>query len=398
MTDGLCWAGQRIDGSFAARVTPDVDTLGACIRCGNCTACCPTAGLMRVPPQRLMRMIRLGLREEALRSRSSWLCTSCDACTTQCPRGIRVLDTMLGLKRYAVAQGVEVPEDVDLLRATLRSARNIAGEPNAERLMWSQNLPQQIPGLSRAPGADVLYFVGCVSAFYPRAFSIPQAFGRILAHAGVSFTTMAGEEWCCGYPLLNAGLDEEVGALVEHNVAQVLALGARVLVTTCPSCFYAWKLLYPRYARLPPGLTIMHASQLLAELLDARRIRPGIVSQAVTYHDPCDLGRKGGEVEAPRRVLGALPGVEVIEMASNRENALCCGGGGDVKIASHDATLEVAQRRLRQALDIDVDVIVSACQQCKRALIGAAQASRHPVKSVDLTEIVWKSLHGKVAW
>jgi Fe-S oxidoreductase len=90
--------------------------------------------------------------------------------------------------------------------------------------------------------------------------------------------------------------------------------------------------------------------------------------------------------------------VELIEMASNRENALCCGGGGDVKISSHDATLDVARRRLAQALDIDVDVIVSACQQCKRALIGAAQASRQPVKAVDLTEVVWKSLHGKVDW
>lgn len=398
MSQVLSCEAEQSDGSFAARVTPDVESLATCIGCGSCTASCPTGALMPVAPQRLMRMVRLGLRDEALRSRSYWLCTSCDACTAHCPRGIRLLETMIGLKRYAVAHGVGVPEDLELLRTTLGNARNISGEPNAERLMWSQNIPQQIPGLSRAPGADVLYFVGCVSAFYPRAFSIPQAFGRILAHAGVSFTTMAGEEWCCGYPLLNAGLEQDVGAFIEHNVAQVEALGARVLVTTCPSCYYAWKVLYPRYVRLPPNLTILHSSQLLAELLDARRIRPGIVSQAVTYHDPCDLARKGGEFEAPRHVLGALPGVELIEMAGNRLNALCCGGGGDVKIASHDATLDVAQRRLRQALDIDIDVIVSACQQCKRALIGAAEASRHPVKAVDITEIVWKSLHGKVAW
>lgn len=398
MAGGLSWTEQQFDGSFAAEVTPDVESFAACIHCGSCTACCPTANLMTVTPQRLMRMVRLGLRDEALRSRSFWLCTSCDACTRQCPRGIHVLDTMIGLKGYAVTHGIEVPEDLELLRSTLRTTRNISVEPNAERLMWSQNIPQQIQGLSRTAGVDVLYFVGCISSFYPRAFSIPQAFGRILAYAGVSFTTLAGEEWCCGYPLLNAGLGGEVGEFVEHNLAQVRALGAKLLVMTCPSCYYAWKVLYPRYVQLPSDLTILHSSQLLAELLDQRRIRPGIISQAVTYHDPCDLGRKCGEIEAPRHVLGVLPGVELIEMASNRENALCCGGGGDVRIASHDATLDVAQRRLRQAIDIDVDVIVSACQQCKRALIGAAQVSRHAVRTVDLTEVVWKSLHGKVDW
>lgn len=389
---------QLSDGAFAAQVTPDVESLASCIHCGSCTACCPTGSLMAVTPQRLMRLVHLGLRDEALRSRAYWLCTSCQACNGQCPRGIRLQETMVGLKRHAIAHGLEVPEDLELLRRTLRATHNISGDPNEERLAWSQNLPQPLPGLLPARGADVLYFVGCVSAFYPRAFSIPQAFGRTLAHAGVTFTTLAGEEWCCGYPLLNAGLDEEVGALIEHNLAQVRALGARQLVMTCPSCYYAWKVLYPRYVQLPPELTILHSSQLLAELLDRRRIRPGITSQVVTYHDPCDLGRKCGETEAPRHVLGALPGVELVEMASNRGEALCCGGGGDVKIFSHDATVEVARRRLRQALDIDVDVIVSGCQQCKRALIGAAQASRQAVKAVDLTEVVWQTLHGKVAW
>jgi heterodisulfide reductase subunit D len=142
----------------------------------------------------------------------------------------------------------------------------------------------------------------------------------------------------------------------------------------------------------------MHATQFLAELLDGKRIRPGMTSLAVTYHDPCDLGRKSGEVAAPRHVLNSLPGVELVEMASCREHGLCCGGGGDVKISSHEATMDVARRRLGQALQIDADVIVSACQQCKRALIAAAQAARQPVKVVDIAELVWETLHDKVAW
>jgi heterodisulfide reductase subunit D len=170
------------------------------------------------------------------------------------------------------------------------------------------------------------------------------------------------------------------------------------MVTTCPSCHYTWTKLYPRIASLPPGLTIMHATEFLAELLDGRRIEPGVLPRAVTYHDPCDLGRKGGVFDAPRHVLGRLPGVEMSEMANTGENALCCGGGGDVKIFSYETTMDVAKRRVRQAVDIDADTIVSACQQCKRALIGAAQLTRHPVRVVDLTELVWESLHNQVQW
>lgn len=398
MTRALYCTDEHLDRSFAEQITSDVESFFTCIQCGSCTASCPTASRMTLSPQRLSRLIRLGLKDETLASRDFWLCTSCNACTAHCPRGISMLEAMIGLKAYAVRHGCDVPADLELLRETIRTVRNISGDPAADRLLWSRNLPQPLSEVLPRKGADVLYFPGCVASFYPRAFSVSQAFGRTLAHAGVSFTTMGVEEWCCGYPLLNVGLENEVGELVEHNLAQVKALGATRLVMTCPSCFYTWKMLYPKVAAIPSNLTIMHASQFLAELLDGRRIRPDAVPRVVTFHDPCDLGRKSHEVEAPRHVLSALPGVELREMANTRENTLCCGGGGDVKIFSHEAEMDTARRRLRQALDIKADTIVSACQQCKRALIGATQLARQPVKVIDLTELVWESLLNQVSW
>lgn len=398
MTEALGWPNERPEHCFASQVTPDLAALLSCIQCGSCTSCCPTANRMNIGPRQLSRLIRLGLKDEALASKSFWLCAACDACTAHCPRGISLLETMIGLKAYAIAHGLEVPEDLELLRTTLKSVRNISGDPNAERSLWSRNLPQPLIEVSGKKGADVLFFVGCVSAFYPRAFSIPQALGRTLEHAGVSFTTLGAEEWCCGFPLINLGLAHEAQELVEHNLERVRALDARLLVTTCPSCFYTWTRLYPRFGRLPPNLAVMHASQFLAELIDGGKIRPGAMSRVVTYHDPCDLGRKSGVFDAPRHVLGRLPGVELTEMANTRENALCCGGGGDVKIFSYETTMEVAKIRVRQAVDVDADTVVSACQQCKRALTGAAQLTRHPVRVIDLAEIVWESLHNQVVW
>jgi len=353
---------------------------------------------MSVSPQHLMRLIRLGLESEVLESRSFWLCTSCSACSTHCPRGIPLLDLIIELKSYSMNQGRRIPDDVRLLRETLGQTHNISGDPNDQRLGWSANLPQPLRSAEPGNGADVLYFVGCVGSFYPRAFSIPQAFGRILDHAGIRFTTLGGDEWCCGYPLYTTGVKSDFEALVEHNLAKVKKLGVSRLVTTCPSCYYAWKILYPKVAPLPDGLSIVHSSQLLAELLDEKRIRPGILSRVVTYHDPCDLGRKSGEFDAPRHILKSLPGVEFRELANIRESALCCGGGGDVKIFSHDTTMDVARRRVSQAIDIGADTIVSSCQQCKRAFMGALQAMRQPMNVVDVTELVWETMLDKVEW
>jgi len=398
MTTLKYWADDRIDLTFSKRLSPDGERLSACIQCGSCTACCPTANRMPVSPQHLTRLIRLGLETEVLDSRAFWLCTSCGACSAHCPRGIPILDLIIELKSYSMQHGRRAPEDVELLRETLQQTHNISGDPNDKRLGWSANLPQPLQSIESSNGADILYFVGCVGSFYPRAFSIPQAFGRILDHVGIRFTTLGENEWCCGYPLFTTGVKSDFGELVERNLAKVRELGVGKIVTTCPSCYHAWKVIYPRFAPLPSGLTIVHASQFLAELLDDKRIRPGILSQVVTYHDPCDLGRKSGEFDAPRHILKSLPGVEFRELANIRESSLCCGGGGDVKIFSHDTTMDVARRRVSQAIDIRADTIVSSCQQCKRAFMGALQAMRHPLNVVDVTALVWETMLDKVEW
>jgi len=353
---------------------------------------------MGVSPQRLGRLIRLGMEEEVLASGAFWQCTSCAACTFHCPRGIPLPEVIVELKRHAWRRGLDPPEEVRLLNESVRTFRNISGEPNDDRLRWSANLPQPLKDIQGVRDADVLYFVGCIASFYPRGFGIAQGFGRILQLAGIRFTTLGAGEWCCGYPLINSGMSDEVTEFVDHNLAMVRELGIKTLVTTCPSCFYTWKSVYPSFSSATSDLTILHATQLLAELLDAGRLRPGPLNQIVTYHDPCDLARKGGEMDAPRHVLRSVPGLEIREMANTGVNALCCGGGGDVKLLDLDTTLEVALRRVTQAVDVGSETVVTACQQCKRALVSAVQWMRKPIRVVDVVELLWQSLADEVDW
>jgi Fe-S oxidoreductase len=140
------------------------------------------------------------------------------------------------------------------------------------------------------------------------------------------------------------------------------------------------------------GLKLQHATEFLAELLAGDGIALGPVEEMVTYHDPCDLGRKSGVYDPPRQVLSRIPGLELREMALARENALCCGGGGDVEMADSAVTFGVAEQRLAHVQATGTKTVVSACQQCKRTLQEGARRNRIRVRALDVVELLWRSV------
>ncbi len=291
VTDALDFTSRELDFEFGEEITPHLEELRTCIQCGTCSASCPTAYAMDYTPRQLWRLMLLGLEEEVLNSRTFWLCTTCACCTVRCPRGILLTDTMLALKSYALKRGANVPETILKVGETVTTNYNISGDENETRLIWSENLERVPEGIEAKKGAEVLYFVGCVSSFYPRTYSIPQSLVQVLERVGVDFTTLGREEWCCGYPLYAAGMKEGISKLARHNVEKVKELGPARLVTTCPSCYYAWKYIYPQFVELPADLEILHSTTYLARLIEDGRIELGPVGRVVTYHDPCDLGR-----------------------------------------------------------------------------------------------------------
>jgi len=392
VTDVLDLTTRELDFEFGEKVTPDLEELRTCIQCGTCSASCPTGYAMDYTLRLLWKLIQLGLRDEVVNSRTFWLCTTCKACTVRCPRGIDLTETMVMLRRYAIKEGLQVPEGIGVLRETVTTNHNISGDDNATRLIWAENLEHMPPDIEAKRGTEVLYFVGCVSAFYPQVYSIPQALVQIFEGTGVDFTTMGGQEWCCGYPLYGAGMKELVSELAIHNVERVKELGSRKLVFTCPSCYYAWRHIYPQFLELPPDLEILHATEYLSRLIEEGKIQLGPVERMVTYHDPCDLGRKSGVYHAPRAILNSIPGLGFREMVNYGENAICCGGGGDVEISDREVTGQVGVLRMQQAQETGASAVVSACQQCKRTLLTGARQAKIRMRALDISELVLESM------
>ena len=397
---------EHLDRQFIQQVEPDWHKLLTCFQCGTCSASCPAADLMDYAPRQLWQLIRLGMRDVVMNSRTFWLCTQCYACQVRCPRGIHISETMRHLREWAVVEGYEIPAAITNLHGAVKATHNILNEDNATRMIWSQNLepvPVQLQDTT-AGRVETLLFTGCVSSFYPMAYSIPQSFVQILEQAGVTYTTMGGEEWCCGYPLYGAGMREDVAELAKHNIARVRELAPTHLVATCASCYHTWQHLYPEYTSPSPsqgegrgeggdwGFDVLHASEYLAQLIDEGRIKMTALDWVVTYHDPCDLGRKNNVYEAPRAIIKAIPGITLKEMANHHQDALCCGGGGDVAMMEPDAVEHMAERRLAQAVDTGATAIISSCQQCKRTLLQAARKTKTRIRILDVTELVWQAM------
>lgn len=385
---------ELLDRDFIAQVEPDWRKLATCLQCGTCSASCPAGALMDFPPRQLWEMLQLGLREQVLDSRTFWLCTQCYACQVRCPRDIHIAETMRRLREWAVANEYAVPPALLQLRQAVSANYNILNEDNQTRLIWAQSL-EPLPAQLKEPSTgqiEVLLYTGCVSALYPMAYSIPQSLVQTLEQAGVTYAAMGGEEWCCGYPLFGAGMEDQVAVLAHHNIERAQAFAPQVLVTTCSSCYHTWKHLYHDYIHGDLGFEVLHASEYLVRLIEEGRIKLGELPWTVTYHDPCDLGRKNGVYDPPRTIIKSIPGMQLREMVNNRQDALCCGGGGDVAMMEADVVENIAERRLAQAVATGAEAIISSCQQCKRTLLQAARKTRTRIRVLDVTELVWQAM------
>ena len=318
-------------------------------------------------------------------------CLLCGACTFTCPSGVAV-DRILELTRGDLANEGLLPPALSDLDERISLYRNISAEANDGRLIWADSLPAAPTGLGKERG-EVAYFVGCVGSFFPRSYKVPQAFVQILDRAGVDYALLGGAEWCCGYPMFINGELDDARELMAHNLEAVRALGAKKVVTTCPSCFHFWKQSYSAALGIDDlGVEVQHATEFLADMLEAGRVPLREVRKAVTYHDPCDLGRKGGVTEAPRRIMAQIPGVRLLEMAKNRDSSDCCGGGGNLETYAPEMVKAVSSTRIRQVLDVGADTVLSACQQCERTLATAARAERVRVRVQDIVELVLEAM------
>ncbi|MBI2849224.1 MAG: (Fe-S)-binding protein [Chloroflexi bacterium] len=377
-------------------LTSPTEEATICARCGYCNAVCCTHREMdweSTSPRGWLAMIRKRAKDGKRFSpfppefvQRVYNCTLCGKCGQACPVHIDLRSLWLETREEIVAQG-RGPHFLDPLRETVAQERNVFGMPNEERGEWVEFMADAPEHRYQKKTAEVLYYVGCVSSFSAGAQGIPKAMARIMETAGVDFGILGGEEWCCGFPLIVAGLKKEAAALIEHNKEQLRKLGARTVVFNCPSCYHTWKNEYHL-----EDIELLHSTQFIARLIAQGKIDLGKIDATVTYHDPCDLGRNSGVYDPPREILQRIPGLRSVEMPHHREEAPCCGGGGDFEMLEPGMTQAIASRLVQEAHKTGAERVIVACPQCKRIEMSGVEALQSTIRVADIAELVWESM------
>ncbi|MEU7142182.1 heterodisulfide reductase-related iron-sulfur binding cluster [Nocardia sp. NPDC046473] len=264
-----------------------------------------------------------------------WSCTTCGACVEQCPVDIEHVDHIIDMRRYQVLIESEFPSELAGLFKNLENKGNPWGQNSKDRLNWINEVEFTVPVFGQDAdsfdGYDYLFWVGCAGAYEDRAKKTTKAVAELLATAGVKFMVLGAEETCTGDSARRAGNEFLFQQLAAQNIETLNSVFEGVeekkkkIVVTCAHCFNA---LNNEYPQVGGNYEVVHHTQLLNRLVRQKQLIPvASVSQNVTYHDPCYLGRHNKVYNAPRELMEAS-GSTLIEMPRHGERSMCCGAGG----------------------------------------------------------------------
>ena len=380
--------------SFGAAVVEDftwkqlLDT-DSCTMCGRCTSVCPahatgkpldpreivlktgevmaaTGSPVVTPPIGTVSEITIGANSlfERITAEEVWACTSCKACDENCPVNIEILDKILDMRRYLSLMESNFPTELGGAYRNMENSNNPWGMSQTERADWAKSME----GINVLAGgepleSEYLYWVGCAGSFDDKNKKVTQAMAKLLQRADISFSILGPAENCTGDPARRSGNEYIFQMLAMQNIETLDSMGVRKIITQCPHCFNT---LANEYPQLGGNYEVVHHSEFLEELIADGRLdmTDARLDERIVYHDSCYLGRHNDIYTAPRKVLGSLKGIEIVEAGRNGTKGMCCGAGGARMFMEENTGKIINVERSQELLGTGASRIATACPFC----------------------------------
>ncbi|MDG2907689.1 MAG: heterodisulfide reductase-related iron-sulfur binding cluster [Acidimicrobiales bacterium] len=361
----------------------------SCTMCGRCTAVCPAhaTGKPLDPREIVLKTgevmaatgtpvvsppidtddeitVPANWMFDRITSEELWACTTCRACDEVCPVNIEILDKILDMRRYLSLMESDFPTELGTAYRSMENSGNPWGLSQSDRTEWVGDLE----GIEVIDGGDpfeaeYLYWVGCAGSFDDKNKKVSRAMAQLMQRAGVSFSILGPSEMCTGDPARRSGNEYIFQMLAMQNVETLNGMGVKKIVTQCPHCFNT---LANEYPQMGGHYEVVHHSQLLEWLVDQGRLdlSEARLDERLVYHDSCYLGRHNDVYLAPRRVVGNIAGIELVEAERSGTKGMCCGAGGARMWMEEDIGKNINVERSQELLATGATRIATACPFC----------------------------------
>jgi Fe-S oxidoreductase/nitrate reductase gamma subunit len=381
--------------------------LDACTRCGRCQDACPAyfSGKKLNPKAVIQNLLkheqevfpypfikkpiesRKDMISEVITDEVIWDCTTCRACMQACPVYIEHVDKIIDMRRNLAMERSSFPEAAQSALKSLTDRGYPYRGTMATRTTWVGDL--KVKMLAEDSNIDVLYWVGCSATLEDRNMKVAKAMARILPAAGINYGILGAEEGCCGDPARRMGDEYTFQTICQANIEIFKKYKIKKIVTSCPHCFNSLKNEYPQFGG---NFEVVHHTQFIAELIRDGKLKVGPLEggKKIAYHDSCYLGRYNDIYDEPREILGAIGGINTIELPRRKTNSFCCGGGGGHMWMEEEPDKRVNVRRVEEIIGARVDIIATACPYCLSMFEDAlkAKGAEETIKALDLSELI----------
>ncbi|CAB4673776.1 unannotated protein [freshwater metagenome] len=386
--------------------------MSTCTECGRCQSQCPAWHTDKpLSPKLLIMAMRdhafaKTVETEAMAGEGApisldvlWSCTTCGACVNECPVDIEHIDHIVNMRRFQVLVESNFPTELGGTFRNLEQAGNPWGANRNDREAWIAecDFPIRVVEGTLPEEVEYLFWVGCAGAYDERAKKTTKAVAELLYMAGVNFAVLGKKETCTGDPARRAGNEFLYQILAAENIETFKEVfegrtkGTKKVVVTCPHCFTT---IGRDYAQSGFELEMLHHTQLLNQLVREKRLLPIKMSHtAMTYHDPCYLGRHNEIYQPPREILEAT-GADITEMPRNKERSFCCGAGGGRMWMEEKLGTQINLNRVDEAIATGVTELAVACPFCRVMTTDGMTARASDVEVLDVAQILLRSVKG----
>jgi Fe-S oxidoreductase len=397
-----------------------------CTECGRCTEVCPASETGKLlNPKIIVTQIRKRTREKGnliykeiksgevldkylindyISPEELWACTTCTACVEECPVMIDHITSIVDMRRDLVMMESAFPQELNAVFKNLENNESPWAFGSEARNEWIEefteessknDLPNTMTKLSNSCSADsldIVFWVGCIGAFDKRYRNVTKSFAKIMSIAGVKFGVLGNEEKCNGDTARRLGSEFLAQQLIQKNLETFRRYNIKKIVTTCPHCLHSLKNEYPQFGI---ELEVIHHSEFIDNLIKEKKIAPrNSISETLTYHDPCYLGRYNEVYYSPRNIIKSIPQANLIEMKRSLDKGFCCGAGGGRMFMEEKEGKRVNIERIEEAIITEATTVCSACPFCMTMLSDGVKAKEkeEKIKVKDIAELIYDSL------